>query len=114
MKFTDNKGGMLLFTVVATLVMSFTCATLATLMLNERLLIDQEIKRKEAMNIARAGMEYAYDLMNEELTVPSSMEITSAAGTVYTVNLAVVAPSLGDDDYGVSDYRIDATVEYDV
>jgi len=112
MNLKSNSAGMLLFTIVACLVMSFTCATLATLILNQGVMIENEIKRKEAMNIARAGYEYAYDLLCHDETVPSSVTITSASGADYTVNISRVVPSSGDDDYGVSDYRIEVDVEY--
>lgn len=112
MNLRSNSAGMLLFTIVACLVMSFTCATLATLILNQGVMIENEIKRKEARNIARAGYEYAYDLLCNDLTVPGSLTIVGADGCSYIVNISQVAPSITDDDYGISDYRIEVTVDY--
>lgn len=99
----DNLGGALLFTIVTSLVISLTSATIVAIMLNHSLQTEYENKRKEAFQLVRAGYEYVYSLLGNGDTVPSSVTIN---GHELQITLTRLAPR------DISDYSIEVSTEY--
>lgn len=103
MKIKDIEGGMLLYTIITAMVISFTTATLTLLILNQTIMAENEIKRKEAYQLLRSGYDYVYDILDSGGTVPSSVTIDG-----HVVDIVVTTP----DPDGLSDYQIVITTEY--
>lgn len=101
MKIADSSGGMLLYAIVVAVVISFTCSTLTLLVLNQYKSTDSECKRKESIQILRAGMEYAYDMLRNGSTVPPSLP-----------GHPDVMISVTPDPDGISSRKIVVTTDY--
>jgi hypothetical protein len=102
MRIKDSSGGMLLFTIISTMVISLIAATLVIVSLNHYRIADNECKRQEAIQLAKAGFVYAYDLMASG---------TSAVDIPQTLpGHPEVMITVSPDFTGVSAYRIRVTV----
>lgn len=62
----NKSGGALLFAIITAFVISFVGASLTILSTNQYRMIENEIKRKEAMYWIRAGIEYANYMIRTE------------------------------------------------
>lgn len=107
MKLTNNKAGALLLTIIASMLISFTCASLAVLSLNQSMLIENEIKRKTALNAIRAGYEYAYNRLGQGDSPATIYSYFPLIINSYEINLTI-AP----DTTGVSEYVINVNATY--
>jgi hypothetical protein len=59
----NNLGGLLLLTIITSMLMSFICVTLTAVCLNQSIITQKEIERKSAINLTRAGFEYISNLL---------------------------------------------------
>lgn len=70
-RFLNNSGGALLFAIITSFILSFTSVSLVMLTSNQYKMIDNEIKRKEAYFLLKAGVEYAnYMIRTEQCSFP--------------------------------------------
>lgn len=107
MKIKDTSGGILLYAIIVSMVISFTCATLAALSLNQSVMTEREIQRKQAANLVRAGFEYAYDqLQSGNITGP----YTATLPGHNNVNI-IISNRQSTDPAGVN-YRIEVSTSY--
>lgn len=104
MKIRDNSGGMLLFAIITCMVISFTCVTLMAVGLNQARMTEMEIQRKQALNLVRAGYEYAYDSLGRGETPANSLPGHP------DVLITIETPGQGDPA-GVN-YRIEVSTVY--
>lgn len=102
MKTYSDSGAMLLYAVITSMVISFICVTIVMLMLNQNIIAENEVKRTEAYHLARAGLEYAYEMLGSGLAVPTNLP------NHPEVNIEVLTP----DPDGISNSKVSVTVEY--
>lgn len=105
MRFGDSSGGMLLYVIITAMVISFTCATIVMLALNQCKIAEMGKMRIEAYQLVRAGFEYAYSQL-------SNGAITTVPTTLYLPDNSNVEITIDNDASGISNYRIDVRMEY--
>lgn len=107
MKIKDTSGGMLLYAIIVSMVISFTCAALTAVSLNQSIITEREIARKQAANLVRAGFEYAYDQLGRG--------IVNGPGTINLPgynNVSITISNRQSGDPAGINYRIVVNTEY--
>lgn len=120
MKVSNNKGGMLLYTIIMTTVISFVCATLVAIGLNQVITSEMGCKRIEAIQLSRAGLEYIYDMLfsatPDELvaggTINDDGDGTYSTSLAGYSNVSIEINPIGTDDPMGVNYRIEVITEY--
>lgn len=102
MKIENDSGAVLLYVVITSMVISSISAMIVMLMLNQNIIAEYEINRTKAYQLARAGLEYTYEMLGSGLAVPTTMPGHPE------VQIEVLTP----DPDGISNSKISVTVEY--
>lgn len=107
MRVRGEKGSALLFAVVTAFVIAFIGGSMVLLTSNQYRMIDLEIKRKEAYNWLRAGMEYAnYQLRNGLVMFDGNGKATLGLPDKSEVKINIFSPG------ELSDYKIEISTSY--
>jgi hypothetical protein len=104
MKTNNSSGGMLLYTIITTMVVSLIAVTFVLISLNRYRIADNECKRQEAIQLAKAGFVYVYEqLANGVPLAEVSMQLPGHPEVIVNID--------NPDPTGISAYRIRSTVQ---